>query len=323
MDVYKAVAMRLSGFTFMRNADKLYYPYIESLLSMVDLVDEVVVALGNNDSDDNTLESLQKLNNPKIKILHTVWDVNKFSEGTIYAQQTDIAKQACNGDWLLYLQSDEVVHEKYHPVIKEYCFQYLHDHRVEGFLFRYLHFWGDYEHIADQHGWYPREIRIIRNRSDIHSWGDAQSFRRIPRFDGVGYRTKKGSFKLKVKEIPAYIYHYGWVRPPSAMLSKTKVMDAFYHKGKDLEKKLSYRLAHFDYGNLSQMTKFTGTHPQVMRDFIDKFSWKDELHYEKDYKPKRPKLKHEKFSIRLLSWFEKVFFKGLPLFGYKNWDIIK
>lgn len=209
--------MKISGFTMVKNAGKLYYPIKESIASILDIVDEFVVALGDCDPDDNTRELILSLGSPKVKIIDTVWDTEKYPRGMENAHQTDIAKEACTGDWLFYLQADELVHEKYHAEIVEKCKMYLEDERVEGFLFKYIHFWGDYNHYQHEHGWYPWEIRIVRNKKDIHSWKSAQSFRRIPNFDGINYRMKEGTYKLGVKKLDAYIYHYGWVRPPKLM----------------------------------------------------------------------------------------------------------
>ena len=110
--------MKISGFTFSKNGNKLYYPIIESILSIIDLVDEFVVVLGDSEADDNTEFQIRALNNAKIKIIKTVWDLEKFPGGTIYAHQTNLAKNACTGDWLFYLQGDEVVHERYLDKIK-------------------------------------------------------------------------------------------------------------------------------------------------------------------------------------------------------------
>ncbi|MGM0568950.1 MAG: hypothetical protein ACQESB_07040, partial [Elusimicrobiota bacterium] len=201
--------MKISGFSMVKNGVKLYYPVTQMIKSILPIVDEFVIAVGKGDSDDTTRREIESIKSPKIKIIDTHWDIEKYPRGMENAHQTDIAKEACSGDWLFYLQSDEVVHEKDLPVIKNACKKYLEDKEVEGLLFKYLHFWGDYQHYQGGHGWYKREIRIIRNRPDIHSWQSAQSFRKIPDFDGKSYRQKEGTYKLKVALIDAYIYHYG------------------------------------------------------------------------------------------------------------------
>lgn len=307
----------------MRNTSKLYYPFVESILSVLPVVDEFVVALGKGDSDDQTEAQLRAVTSDKLKIIHTEWDVARYPKGMVYAQQTDLAKQACTGDWLLYLQSDELIHERYHEVLTNVCSLYLEDVKTEGFLFRYKHFWGDYEHFVESHAWYPAEIRLIRNLPDIHSFGDAQSFRSFKAFDGLNYRDKINSRPLRVRKIDAEIYHYGWVRPPSMMQQKTVVMDGAYHDADEVKRRHAQRSSDFDYGNMNDYSVFKDTHPQVLKDFINRFNWKDRLHYEKNYKPARPPLKHEKLKYKILSVIEQQCLGGRHLFGYRNWDIVE
>lgn len=315
--------MKISGFTFMRNTSSLYYPFVESIRSVLPIVDEFVVALGKGDDDDKTETDLMAIGPEKLKIIPTEWDVSQYPKGMVYAQQTDVAKQACTGDWLLYLQSDELIHERFLPTITNVCKQYLYDQNTEGFLFRYKHFWGDYDHYVLSHAWYPAEIRLIRNLPEIHSFGDAQSFRFFNKFDGWNYRDKFNSRPLKVRKIDAEIYHYGWVRPPSMMQQKTVVMDSAYHEDEEVKRRHANRAAHFNYGNMNDYSPFHETHPEVLKSFIARFDWKDQLNYEKDYKPGRPPLKHEKLKYKLLTAIEQNLLGGRQLFGYRNWEILK
>ena len=59
--------MRISGFTFCRNADKLYYPIKQSILSILPIVDEFIINIGDCDDDDKTLEVVSNINSPKLK----------------------------------------------------------------------------------------------------------------------------------------------------------------------------------------------------------------------------------------------------------------
>ena len=314
--------MKISGFTFTKNATKLYYPVKASIECLLPLVDEFIVVLGNCDPDDQTEEEIKNIQSDKIKIIHTVWDLEKYPNGMEYAHQTDIAKAACTGEWLFYLQSDEVVHEKYLPVIRENCEKYLADKEVEGFLFKYRHFWGDYDHYLLSHAWYPTEIRIIRNDPEIHSWRDAQSFRRIPLFDGVDYNKKENTFKLNVIEIDAYIFHYGFVRPPQIMQKKRKNHNTNYLGSDSTEQIFKDESDLFDYGDLSKIKVYNETHPSVMNEFIKRFNWKSQLRYS-PASEKIKLLKHEKFKYRFLTFIEHTFFEGRLLFGFKNYKILK
>lgn len=314
----------ISGFTFLKNATSLYYPFCESIKSILPLVDEFVIALGKGSEEDDTLAELEKIADPKIKIMHTEWDVAGYPTNTIYAQQTDVAKDACQGEWLFYLQGDEVIHEQDLEKIKNACLKYKDDARIEGFLFKYLHFYADYRLIQDNHAWYPREIRMLRNLPEIHSFGDAQSFRKIPQFDGKSYRDKKGTQKLKVVLLDAFVYHYGWVRPPRFMQKHNYSAAVSYHGEEKAKQMLAQQLIRYNYGPLGHLSTFKGTHPAVMSERIKAFDWGDTLNYTKQYAPEEPKQASLKLKNRLLTFIEKYIlgYKNKSL-GYRNWKIVK
>jgi len=318
--------MKISGFSMGKNALKLYYPMRQSIESILPVVDEFVVALGDCDGDDHTRDEIEAIGSDKIRIIDTVWDIEKYPRGMEHAHQTDIAMEHCTGDWLFYLQSDEVVHEKDLEKIRDRCRQLLHDREVEGMLFRYLHFWGDYEHLQDSHCWYRKEIRIVRNDPGIHSWESAQSFRRIPDFNGLNYRQHEGTYKLKVAEVDAEIFHYGWVRPPAVMQDKIKVF-SMNHQGREkIEKQIA---AHkydriFDYGNLSRLRSFKDSHPSVMEDWIARFDWRDQLRYTGPARSLNPvRSKHDKLKYRIISWIEKHLLFGRRLGEFKNYRLLE
>jgi len=308
----------------VKNVTKLYYPIKESIESILPIVDEYIIALGDCDPDDKTLEEINSIQSQKIKIIHTVWDLEKYTRGTENAHQTDIAKEHCTGDWLFYLQADEVVHENDLPIIKERCEALLNDTEVEGILFKYVHFWGDYNHRLISHGWYQNEIRIVRNSPDIHSWESAQSFRRIPNFDGKDYRQQKNTFKLKVADINASIFHYGWVRPPHIMQSKNKSLNTIHKGVQAVEEEYKDRSNSYDYGILNRMPLFKGTHPAVMKKMIARFNWADQLNYtEKELNSNREKHKHDRLKYRLVTFIEQKLRGGKQIFTFKNYIMIR
>jgi glycosyltransferase involved in cell wall biosynthesis len=290
--------MKVCGFSFVRNGVRFDYPFKEALLSIVPICDEIIVAVGK--SDDTTLEEVRSLH-PKIKVIETVWDDSLKEGGKVYAAETNKAFQSIPAeyDWAFYIQGDEVVHEKYLPAIKKAMEDNLQDSRVDGLLFNYLHFYGSYDYVGAKHTWYGREIRIIRNRKDIYSFKDAQGFR------------KDDDKKLQVKLIDAYIYHYGWVREPNAMLKKIASSETLYRGGEIDEKKIENK--QFEYDKMEEpVTKFTGTHPQVMQARVKRKNW--------NFKPD-PNYQY----ASLKDWFKRTVGKltGWIPFDYKNYKIIK
>ncbi|MDZ7779059.1 MAG: glycosyltransferase family 2 protein [Gemmatimonadota bacterium] len=256
--------VRISGFSFVRNAVSLDYPLEESLRSILPVVDELVVAVARSsgERDDGTRAVVEGLDDGRVRIVDAVWDDTRRQE--IYADLTNAALERCTGDWCLYIQADEVVHEDDLPRIRARAEALQADRRVEGLLFDYLHFFGDYDHLQTGHGWYQREIRMIRNGVGIRSVRDAQSFR---------YPDQT---RLTVAHSGARIFHYGWVRHPARM--QAKVREFWSHRKSPREVETEFgRAERFDYGPLGRLPRFTGTHPAVMRERIGAMDWADML----------------------------------------------
>lgn len=254
--------MKVTGFTFIRNAIKYDYPVVEAITSILPLCDDFVVAVGN--SEDGTLDMIRNIAPGKIKIVETVWDDSLRTGGKVLADETDKAFRAIGADtdWCFYIQGDEVVHEKYHSAIREGMLRWKDDKKVDGLLFKYLHFYGSYDYVGTSSNWYPNEIRIVRNDKSIYSYRDAQGFR------------KGNDEKLRVKPLDAYVYHYGWVKEPAAMQRKQQVFHKLWHDDEWLEKNVA-KTAEFDYAShIDALELFRGTHPKVMQKRIADKNWK-------------------------------------------------
>ncbi len=61
--------MKISGFSMCKNAHKLYYPMRPAVESILPLVDEFVVALGDSDEDDRTRAEIEAIGSEKIRII--------------------------------------------------------------------------------------------------------------------------------------------------------------------------------------------------------------------------------------------------------------
>lgn len=292
--------MKVAGFTFIRNAVKNDYPIVEAITSVLPICDEFVVALG--DSSDETGALIRGIGSPKVRIVPTVWDESKRAGGEIFARQTDIAFHAISpdADWAFYIQGDECVHEKYLPLIKKEMEENLSDASVEGLLFKYLHFYGSYDYYGHSRRWYRREIRLLKNLPGIHSYRDAQGFRRDGR-------------KIRVKLIDAYIYHYGWVKPPEGLNSKIRNFNQFYHDDEWLASNLP-ETYQFDYHNADRLIPFEGSHPEVMKKRIAAVNWKLDIDLKKLHKSMT-------FRRRLLQKIEDL--TGWRLGEYRNYKIVK
>lgn len=291
--------MKVTGFTFIRNAIKFDYPVVEAIKSILPLCDEVVVNIGN--SEDATEDLIHRINPDKIRSFHSTWDDSLLEGGRVLAAETDkaYAQVPADTDWCIYIQADEVIHERYYPAIRAAMLKYKDDKQVEGLLFKYLHFYGSYDYVGDTRKWYSHEIRIIRKDDSIHSYRDAQGFRINGR-------------KLNVAEIDAYVYHYGWVRHPQFQMKKVRDFGKLYDSDKTDKHISKEETDHFDYSGIDSLTRFAESHPAVMHDRISKKNWE----FEHDISRKNFTLKG-----RVLHWIENV--TGKRLFDYRNYTIIR
>ena len=286
--------MIVSGFTFIRNAIKYDYQIVEAINSVLPLCNEFIVAVGQ--SDDETLRLIENINSAKIKIVHTLWDDSLREGGKVLREETNKAMDAISpdADWCFYIQGDECLHEKYIPIVWKAMEENLQEKKIEGLLFNYLHFYGSYDFVGTSKRWYRKEIRIIRNDKNIRSYRDAQGFRK----DGK---------KLKVKAIDAFIYHYGWVKPPKAQQEKAKTFNKLWHDDNWIKQNIP-EVDEFDYSNVDGVERFESQHPEVMRKRIETMNWKFKLD------PTKNKLK---LKYKISKWIENI--SGYRIGEYKNY----
>lgn len=293
--------MKLTGFSFIKNAVKFQYPIVEAISSILPLCDEVVVAVGN--SDDGTRELVAAIHPTKIRILDTVWDEGLKEGGRVLASETDKAFKEISAasDWCIYIQGDEVMHEDGHEEVRQAMATWKDDPRVDGLLFKYVHFFGSYEYVGIESHWYRHEIRVIKNDKSIYSYRDAQGFR------------KGDNKKLHVKPVNAYIHHYGWVQDPRIMRAKIITKDKFY-RGQDGPEPSTETLAvPDDYAVtlVNALKKFKGSHPKVMQQRVAAANWVF------NYQKVRGKLR---LKDRFKNWIERL--TGKRPFDYNNYKII-
>jgi hypothetical protein len=291
--------MKISGFTFLRNGQKLGYPFVASIRSILPLVDEFVIALGP--CDDDTEKMVREIGDPKIRIIPTQWNENirpDYSvKGFVYGQQKTIALYNCTGDWAFYLEADEVLHEDDLPKIRVAMEKYLKDERVEALAFDFLHFYGNANTLAWSPGWYRSEVRIIRNT--IPAWSSESLF-----FNVVV--SHKKSRQPRAAHTGATIFHYGWVRNEAQMNLKSAASLKYWQNRPSAE---------VNYANVDSaaLKLFTGTHPKIIRDWLPKAE--GIFKADPDHQPTAREKKH-----RRMLWLEKTF--GMR-FNKKHYRLVR
>lgn len=252
--------MKVSGFSIIRDGVRFGYPFVESIRSVLPLVDEFVLAVGK--SSDETLQRARAIDSPKLRIVETIWDESLRRGGQVMAQQTNLALYECSGDWCFYIQADEVIHEEDYPRIRAAMERHFDNRHVEGLSFRYRHFYGSYRLVNPLP--YRRQIRIVRNGIGVHSVGDACGFAIAGR-------------KLRSRRTGAQMYHYGWVREPAVMGRKLAKFLGFYWdslRGRETGKAPPDEESATTYQYKTNVcVPFRGTHPRVMHPVIAAQNW--------------------------------------------------
>lgn len=299
--------MKISAFTIVRNGVLLKYPFVEAIQSALPLVDEFIVVIGAG--EDNTREMVLGIGSEKIKIIDTVWDPELRTNGTILAHQTNVGIEAISGDWGIYLQADEMIHEKDLDAIRQAMLKVKDDNSVEGILFDYYHFWG-YHHTCVTRRTYRREIRIIKNIPGVFSYKDAQGFRKFNSKEEYDSGVKGDKLKVAHLKGPR-IYAYSRVRSPKDELEKVKHIARYWHTDEFIENKYN-DIAEWDYSNIDALLPFKNEdHPILMQEK----SRKD------DFKMSLDKMKFPSFKYWFLYQFER--FTGWRIGEYKNYKIVK
>lgn len=241
--------MKISGFTMVRNATVLDFPVEASIRSLLGVVDEVVVNVGA--SDDDTRDRIVSIDDPRIRIIDSVWD---FSRGpAMLADETQRAMQACRSPWGIYIQADEVLADGAAERLRDVIVARDGDRALEGVLVEFRHFYGGFDTVAANRSWYRRETRAVRLGGDlgIHSFRDAQGFR-------------VGATDRRIRSAPsgAIMHHYGWARPTWALAAKRNQDLAIYPWRREQDQ--SRPLLPWFPG----IRPYTGEHPATVREWI-------------------------------------------------------
>ncbi len=286
--------VKVSGFTIVRNAIKLDFPIEASIRSILPVCDEVVVNVGR--SDDETLDLVRSIADPRIRILEAEWDMTQ--RNTVLGQETLRAMRACAYPWGVYIQADEVLHERGADELARAIRSHDDDARVEGLLVRYLHFYGGFDTIATHRRWYRREVRAVRldPALDIRPYQGAQGFR-----VGPDHR------KIRARLTGAEMFHYGWARPARALREKRELGKTMY-PWRDADERRPL------LAWVPGIQPFTGTHPAVAQRWIDER--KDDP--ERVIAPRRFRWRFLRYHLSGV--IERL--TGVRVFEFRNYEIV-
>ncbi len=288
--------MNVSGFTVVRNAGVLDFPVEASIRSILPICEEVVVNVGR--SDDDTLERVRALGDARIRVLETEWDFGRG--GAVLREETLRAMRACRHRWGVYIQADEVLHERSAPRLLQAIGDAAADAGVEGIVVRYRHLFGDPGTEAVNRRWYRREVRAVRldPKLGLEPYRDAQGFRREP-----GHR------RIRARLADAEMFHYGWVRSAAALRARGAV-DRILYPGRWVPPGDQAAVLRWFPG----LRPFRGTHPAVAQD------WVAARHHDPERVVTPPFFELEHLRFYASDLLERL--TGIRAFEFRNYTLV-
>lgn len=241
----------VSGVSIVRNATLLDYPVEVALQSILPLVDELHVNVGL--SEDDTLDRVRSLDDPRIRIHVTDWGDTSGRKLRDLADETNRMLELCRHDWAVYIQADEVLHEDGLAAVRDSLSRATGREDAEGLVFDFLHFYGSPAWVWTGRSSYRSEVRMVRRSSGAQSFNDAQGFRvqgRLPRVLDSGGR----------------IFHYGYVKSEQALSAKLRLSKEWWGEDPDQASEWEFELP-------PGLKPFDGTHPAVAAPWINTHDW--------------------------------------------------
>lgn len=179
----------ISAYTTTRNAVEMDYPFEESIKSMLQFADEVVVLDSGsgwgrqNQTATKLLEIAEKDNRIHV-ILTNKYDWLAPNHGIFDGQTKAEARASCSGDFLWQFDTDEIVHELDAPKIRPLIEKLDYLKKCPVMALPVVEYWGSAGKVrADINPW---KARLSRNLPDI-THGIPVQLRRT--FNGLDYAS--------------------------------------------------------------------------------------------------------------------------------------
>lgn len=254
----------LGGSVFVRNAIKFDYCIRESISSLCEVCDQVVVL--DAQSEDGTLDHIRPLKDKYANLMiaqGAEWECHdRYERLSILANQ---AKSFLNTDWHFMLQADEVIHEdSYHWIRKAV----RNNNGCESYRVRRINFFGDSDHHF--------RFDLAQDRKPC---SDAVNRLSIRDFDAVSDAESLGCNPDTnccdwIDEIQ--IWHYGYVRDEQLHCDKVIDMQSWFHGPNSTPDQrvveMKNTTGYFDWSKLkerSDLVRRGKEHPKVAQDWVN------------------------------------------------------
>lgn len=264
----------LSGNLIIRNGNEYKYPWIPAVMSVLPICDEFILLEAYSDLD-NTYEDCLALarEHPKIRVIRGEWD-GPEEEGHEYKRLARLTNQCIEESsytWALVVQGDECVHEMGWPSIMRIVRgETQFGDMPRAVQFPFVHLVGNFS--TRFRFVYQSAFRMCRAdsswRSDIDAWtmscGNAREANDWIIANGAPYIHYGFALGLSIERMEKEKAFQGLFRGLNSAFPDPKVVEMA-----DGEKPLSMAYLFSHAKETGEFTPFTGTHPAVMKDWIE------------------------------------------------------
>jgi len=247
--------------------------YLKELIESVwEIADEIVIIVGDKyyGGQNIQLQSLETTDllykyfkNYMYKKIHIYFNPWQKRMGCMMGRlQRSLAISHASMNYIMLLDADEIVHEKDYNKIRK-CLELGHT----AYAWHTIHFYRDYNTIKiPGDGWYDYRANLFKNNSYIFDGHDSNNG-----YQGTVYATMADKERDRrylpliehpdCKKTSIEVMHFGHVRSDKVYLQKTNEINASYHPHYRDKTELMW--------DLTNIKKFEGTHPKVMKERIN------------------------------------------------------
>ena len=253
----------ISAYQILKDGVRFHYPFIESCLAVLPIVDEFIFLEGySGDGTYEELVELQKQHPKKVKIYRAKWyDTNPPCK--IFRDMFNKCIELCQSEWHWQISADEIYHEDDLPLIKALT----DDKDVDYYYIGKYDIWSNaFDKIIKYQkgdGHTTRSIRLARRNSYpyIHVIQDG-ALRDVLNV----CRGKDLSDKIR-------FYHYSYSRSPKALKERANYMMRKFYNTKDRRYSCERVMPYSELLPQEKITSFDITrHPKIMEDWMKKES---------------------------------------------------
>lgn len=244
----------LSGYVCTRNCVELDYPFMQAIMSLIPVCEEVVVC--DNGSWDGTGSLLMHLEAAFPNVRAITWDEPlPYGDRTWYDRWLNYTRGHLRYDMQLSIDADEIIDPRSYAAIRTAV------HQQKVLWFEYVNFWSDPQHTVP--------------------WGDSRKAQLAPTKYWMPSHAPVPAGETDIRKLAEYsfsnvtLYHYNSLRREEAFIKKQRLVMGVLEGCDDvpLERAIAEHRRYVSEVDPQTVSRFEGEHPPVIRQWLIDRGW--------------------------------------------------